>query len=133
MTTLREILRRTPIKLIVESHKRLYPEYNFKAQQQAYKTIFNSKKQKSDPDEMIQIEYIREDNGENWWVTNTNKLSFSFRPWKQIGNLQIDPKILATMTDQDIIAHCLWEMTFYGSEAKAKKIKKSLFKKAHKV
>lgn len=54
--------------------------------------------------------------------------SMSFIKWKKFVNYPIDFDTLNHFTFIDIIAHVLWEMTYYGSEAETQKHAKKLHK-----
>ncbi len=42
--------------------------------------------------------------------------SLAFEPWEQWLGMEIDPQTLRDYTAPQIVAHCLWEMTFHGFE-----------------
>jgi hypothetical protein len=54
--------------------------------------------------------------------------SMSFIKWKKFVNYPIDLDTLENFNFVDIIAHVLWEMTFYGSETETQKHAKKLHK-----
>lgn len=55
------------------------------------------------------------------------KFSLSLTPWSQWLGSSLSESILSNYTKEEIISHCLFDMTFYGfSEAEIKKVKKEL-------
>jgi hypothetical protein len=54
--------------------------------------------------------------GEQYYRMFTNKYSLSLRPWKEISNIIISEDTLNHYRFDDIIAHFIWEITFYGDE-----------------
>lgn len=55
------------------------------------------------------------------------KFSLSLTPWSQWLGSSLSEKILNNFTKEEIISHCLFDMTFHGfSEAEIKKVKKEL-------
>lgn len=54
--------------------------------------------------------------------------SCSFVPWGQMINIPIHPKTLEYFTMVDIVAHFIWEITFYGDEKEMSKHAKELLK-----
>jgi hypothetical protein len=55
-----------------------------------------------------------------------SKYSLSFRKWSDIANMPISEGTLRHVTPADILAHLIWEITFFGSEVKASKEAKKL-------
>ncbi len=64
----------------------------------------------------------KEDRTHNHYSVSTNKFSLSFRPWIDVANMPIAYKTLTSYSIEDIVAHILWEITFYGDEEKMKQI-----------
>jgi len=56
----------------------------------------------------------------------TNKYSLSFRDWNEVVSLQIEKSTLRHLIPADIIAHIIWEITFYGDEEQMKNTQKEL-------
>ena len=48
--------------------------------------------------------------------TREVKYALDFTPWEEWLGMQIDPSTMLEFDDPEIIAHCLWEMTFHGFE-----------------
>lgn len=53
----------------------------------------------------------------------------SFIRWKYLASMPIDHETFSYFTMRDIIAHFIWEITFYGDEKETKKIAKDLAKR----
>ena len=53
--------------------------------------------------------------------------SISFIPWKKLANMPISHDTLCHYSFEDIIAHFLCEITFYGNEKQAEKHKNIIF------
>lgn len=56
----------------------------------------------------------------------TNKYSMSFRSWRKLASIPISLDTLDHYTFEDILAHFLWEITFYGDEKQTQKKGKEL-------
>jgi hypothetical protein len=56
----------------------------------------------------------------------TNKYSLSFRDWNEVASLQIEKSTLEHLIPVDIIAHIIWEITFYGDEEQMKNTQKEI-------
>ena len=50
----------------------------------------------------------------------------SFRSWDELANIPISEEALRNNTYEEIVAHFIWEITFYGSEEQSKCISNSL-------
>ena len=70
---------------------------------------------------------------ETWYGINTNKYSLSFRKWKEICNIPISTATLEHYKYEDILAHFIWEITFYGPEKKMEETGKELMRRAKDV
>jgi hypothetical protein len=48
--------------------------------------------------------------------TDEHEVAFGldFKPWNEWLGMNIEPDSLEQFSDEEIVAHCLWEMTFYG-------------------
>ena len=57
----------------------------------------------------------------------------SFIPWKRLANTKINPDTLYHYTLEDIIAHFIWEITFYGNEKQMNKKGKELLKRVKEI
>lgn len=59
--------------------------------------------------------------------------SCSFVPWLEMANMPIDKETLRLFTFADIIAHFIWEITFYGDEKEMNKKGKMLLKAVEEI
>jgi len=85
-----------------------------------FETDDNLKKHLNDLKVGDEIEYY----GIGLYTPNDKKYkhySVSFIPWSKMVNLKISDSTLKHYTFLDIVAHFLWEITFYGDEKKMKK------------
>lgn len=64
---------------------------------------------------------------------DTTNWAISFIPWKKLVNMPISHDTLFHYSFEDIIAHFIWEITFYGSEKEMEKQKKIIFSRAKEV
>ena len=60
----------------------------------------------------------------------TNKFGLSFRRWAEIASIPISHKTINHYSFEEIVAHFIWEIRFYGSEKQAMKMGKDVFKTA---
>lgn len=65
---------------------------------------------------------------DNFYTIQTDKYSMSFRPWKTLANIPIDEDTLCHHLFEDILAHFIWEITFYGPEKRMNTLAKNLRK-----
>lgn len=70
---------------------------------------------------------------ESYYDIATKKYSLSFRPWRVVASIPIDRKTLEAYTPVDIIAHLIWEITFYGNEEEMTATAKELDKTVEKI
>jgi len=72
----------------------------------------------NEQDAFDESEYVDVSGRENNPVENTNRLTDSlaieFTPWNEWLGMDIDKDTLQDFTELEIIAHCLYEMTFMG-------------------
>ena len=59
--------------------------------------------------------------------------SISFIKWDYLASMPIHPETLKAYTFVDIIAHFIWEITFYGPEKQMEKHGKELLKRVSKI
>lgn len=109
-----------------------YPIGNKELEKHAFNVIKKYKKQPPRlKNEQIQItlalpyfdeKYLvpKDDRTGDWYHIATNKYSLSFRPWLEIANIPIAYKTIASYSMNEIVAHILWEITFYGDEQQMK-------------
>ncbi len=81
-------------------------------------------KQKDPIGEMLEDDY---------YSMATNKYSMSFRKWRELVNIPISEDTINHYKFQDILAHFIWEITFYGNEKETKKTANEIFKQSKKI
>lgn len=59
------------------------------------------------------------------------RYALDFIPWKELLGMKIEQQTLATLKSHEILAHCMWEMTFWGFDEKT--IRKKSFRMRHRV
>ena len=62
-----------------------------------------------------------------YYSMSTNKYSMSFSKWSELANLPIGKDTLAHYRPVEIVAHFIWEITFYGTEKESLDTGKGLF------
>lgn len=94
-----------------------------------YESVFNKlilmspKKHKLD-DLFIEVRIVKETDGNDWLNVSgvnvlgksTAKYGIEFNPWRDWVSSFITQKTLDTLDKEDIVAACLYEMTFFGFE-----------------
>lgn len=65
---------------------------------------------------MSDDEPLSERIGEQFYRMCTNKYSLCLRPWKEVANILISEDTLKHYKFNDILAHFIWEITYYGDE-----------------
>jgi hypothetical protein len=65
--------------------------------------------------------------------SGVEKYSVMFIPWSKMISYPIHPKTLYHLTFIDIVAHFLWEITYFGNEKKMKKQGEKLYKISKKI
>lgn len=118
-----------------------YPETTT-SQLRGYKKVFNllrkMKKVRTDKEEMLEIlvgeNPLKGDIEDTYYGIATNQYSLSFRPWVKCVSLAVSPDTLSHYKVEEIVAHFLWELTFYGySEKEMQKHADELYKKVKEV
>jgi len=138
MKTLRQLIKKTKWKEVKKFLIFRYPDQ--KKNLDGYKRAFDEIKEipiaKVDKNEYIIIERNIED-GIEWYSVSIRKkkddtyYAVGFRSWKYISNLPIKRH---NLFNTEIVAHCLWEMTYSGySEKEVKKAGDKLFGKVKKI
>ena len=105
-----------------------------------------AKKKQKDPKEQIEIcvagerELLPLATKENEWEgrdesynCGTNKYSLSFRPWKDTANIRVSEESLRCYKIEELLAHYIWEITWYGPEEKMMEHGKELMKRAKEI
>ncbi len=83
---------------------------------------------------------IQQVSDEAYYTIATDQYSLSFRAWGEIASIPVSVETLDHYTFVDILAHFIWEITYYGTEKqmgktsrmlnqRMKSLKKSLAKK----
>lgn len=63
----------------------------------------------------------------------TNLYSMSFRKWSELLNIPIEPETLDKFLLEDIVAHFIWEITYYGLEEDSTKKGQELIKRVEEI
>lgn len=74
------------------------------------------------------VDNLKTANEDNFYTIQTDKYSMSFRSWKLLASIPIHKDTLRYYLFEDILAHFLWEITFYGPEKKMNSLAKDLRK-----
>ena len=129
--TIRDIVRLVKYKDIKRAIKYYYPK-----DRSDYLPVLVklSKVRKAEPKykkEFLTINSFKdyetlEDRNSDYYDIATNLYALSFRKWSELANIFISEDTLEHYTLEDIIAHFIWEITYYGDEAQAKKKAKEL-------
>ena len=85
--------------------------------------LMNPKKHRLD-DLFIEIHIVKEDDGSEWLNvsgvsvlgSDTTSYGIEFNPWRDWVSSFITQKTLDTLDKENIVAACLYEMTFFGFE-----------------
>lgn len=68
--------------------------------------------------------------GDSWldeaYYCNTNKYSLSFRSWKSVSNIPVSIDSIKHFKYAELLAHFIWEITWYGPESEMIEKKKEL-------
>jgi hypothetical protein len=89
------------------------------------------------PDEVLTLYVSGRDT--NWtskdefYGISTNQYSLSFRDWIEVASIPIEDKTLENHLTRDILAHFIWEITYYGDEKEMKKTAKRINSKIEKI
>lgn len=137
--TIRDIAIMTEWKSVKRSFKYYYSKYSkmLPILEVIFEDIKNYKKRKQkEPDEEIELKVggIISDPEDRFYCMNTTKYSLSFRKWRELANIRIQEETLRRYEFQEILAHFLWEITFYGfDEKEISKKAKSVFRNFYKA
>lgn len=126
---------------------RLYPEQ--KKSINGYKMVFRKLVKMKSKRMMMEINLVfcKDPEDVKPWVRVNGKKSKSehswaieFTPWDKWLGMSIEPLMLYTFSEEEVICHCLWEMTYCGFDqrgiqntirginSRVKKVKKDLCK-----
>lgn len=90
-----------------------------------------------DEEEVIKIvcggDWNIRERDERFLSISTNKYSMSFRPWKHLCNIPIEEETLRRYPPEQILAHFIWEITWFGNEVETKKKGKILLKRVKEI
>ncbi len=133
--TLKDLIDRTSINKVWCEFKKNYPKeyHNKKAFENIMHDLYSYTPAISDS--IITIEKEVEDDSEEWHHLYTfqpkemeTSFCMGFCDWREWLGTQIDNFVFTKYTDAQIIAHCYWEMTFYGySNKDIEKVKEEVF------
>lgn len=111
--------------------------YYYPEDKNNYEGLFNDiqswKRKKMQKGEVIEIRASGR-LGNDWrgedefYTISTNRYSMSFRDWRELASIPISENTFQTLTTCDILAHFIWEITYYGTEEEAKKTGNMVFK-----
>ena len=114
-------------------------EYHYPKDTNDYKKLYSQLKKyprikQRNKGEYIQIRANQFYDTEDRWISiHTNKYSMSFRPWKELANVPIEKETLERILVEEIVAHFIWEITFYGSESEMNKTYKEMTSKIDEI
>ncbi len=126
---MKDIAKRTSWKKVKKAMLYYYPHErkNLEGYEKIYEKIkkYRNSKQE-DEKEYLEVKlfienfgYDDEEDRDGYYSIATNKYSCSFRSWKALANIKVKRN---NLRDADLVAHFLWEITFFGfQEQKIKK------------
>jgi hypothetical protein len=112
----------------VQKSLKYYYGGNWSKSEEVFNLIKKTRKQKLKHNEKLTIKIggFRNEEDDEFYNTSTDKYSLSFRKWSEIVNIPISQETLSHFKYQEILAHLIYEMTWYGTEkqslAKGKKL-----------
>lgn len=110
-------------------------KYHYPDDKNNYEKLFEEikryKKRKQYNKEFITVSVcgmvdVLEEAEDNYYSIQTDKFSLSFRSWKVLARMPIAQNTLDHYLYEDILAHFIWEITFYGDEEKMEKTAEEL-------
>ena len=122
-TTLKTLLREVKFDDVFKMLCKYYPDQKYS--RNGYESVFNKllkkkpKKHRLD-DLFIRVEHINDENGEWLDVDGVNlkkpdiAYGIEFLKWSDWVTMFITKETLRSLSKEDIVAGCLYEMTFYG-------------------
>lgn len=75
----------------------------------------------------------KEDMEDRSYNIHTNKYSLSFRKWDELSNIPFAEETMRKYRTEDLLAHFIWEITWYGVEKDSLKKGKELFETVAKI
>ena len=127
---------------VVQKYLRFFYGRKWNGAEEVFDRIKNAPKKKhKDPEEFLVISYstdILEAKTEGFDINGfydiaTNKYSLSFRKWNEISNIPISDTAINSFAIEAILAHLIYEMTWYGTEKDSQKYGKGLKDAAKKI
>lgn len=118
--TVQELFRAVLWDDVARRLEKLYPEYA--GSLPGFEKVFSEVilcEPMPDPDKIkICIEYV-EDEGESWWsvygrAPDGEEYGLDYSLFREWAGFQVDEELCKRMSLPEIVAHVLWEMTFYG-------------------
>lgn len=138
--TIRDILPLVKWEDVKRAIKYFYPE-----DKNDYSELFEDlktlkKRKHKDPKEFLEIfcagglgDTLKEWAEDKFYSIHTNLYGLSFRKYSELVNIPIEEETLRRFKLEDIVAHFIWEITFYGSPKQAEEIVKTLKKRIKQV
>ena len=128
-----DLARVTKWKCVKRSIKYHYPD-DKNNYEKLFEEIKKYRKIKQHHKEFITVSVcgmvnVLEEAEDNCYSIQTDKFSLSFRSWKSLARMPIAQGTLDHYLYEDILAHFIWEITFYGNEKKMGKTAKELVKR----
>ncbi|MDO8283286.1 MAG: hypothetical protein Q7U10_11815 [Thermodesulfovibrionia bacterium] len=119
----KDILKACTVKDVKETLLRLYPDQVkiIKGYEYVFKTLKHMRHRYSKEGMVIDIKKVGR--GKNAYLdvsgVCTEKgaqqlYALEYTPWSKWLGYEVDKKVLKKMPTEEIVAHCLWEMTFMG-------------------
>lgn len=97
----------------------------------------SKKKSHKDKEEFLDIiaylgDLNKEEEDDRYYHISTNKYSMSFRKWNVLVNIPFSENTMRYYTFKDMIAHFLYEITWYGDEKQTYKTTKKIMSRVPK-
>jgi len=136
-----DIVKQVEWKDVKKALRYFYPTDKNDYEQLFYK-IQRFRSRDVDPDDHLIVNIGGTDKGvdpfngnitNGFYSTYTTKYSCSFRNPRELANLRISDETLSHYRFEEIIAHFLWEVTFFGDEARTKREGNKLKKIGQKI
>ena len=126
--TLKELLDKFDDDRIIDRLVKLYPDQKKWGYYHALNILRNKKKRKTDM--VLSLRYDKKDRYTLVSGVREGKCyALELTSWSQWLSMEIDKKTLRNYKKVNILAHCLWEMTFSGFDEKDIRNKKRMLKR----
>lgn len=126
MKTLKELFLQTTWKQVLESLKRYYLEDVDDEESElmfeyVYVKLCNMKPVTRNDNMIIDIRWIKHNElSKGYYDVSGFKdetyYALDFTPWAEWLGMKVNERLFNQFTNEDIVAHCIWEMTFHGFE-----------------